>query len=171
MSTSASAVQPRSIETPSFVQTDPLTVARIPLLIPRSAIQTVMGPAIQEVYRTLQYQGIAPAGTWFAHHHRKPTDTFEFDVCVPVATPVAAAGRVLPGSIPSRPAVRTMYAGPYEGLHQAWTEFQHWVEESGRARDVDGLEIYTVNPGSTSDPSAWRTELLWFLVQDNALGS
>ena len=42
---------------------------------PREEIQLAMGPGIREVFAVLAAQGIAPAGPWFTHHRRRPTDT------------------------------------------------------------------------------------------------
>ena len=88
------------LETPRITESTDQLTACIPLVVPRAEIRTVMGPSIREVYAALAAQGIAPAGPWFTHHRRRPTETFDFDVCVPVATPVAATGRVKPGLLP-----------------------------------------------------------------------
>lgn len=47
-------------------------------------------------------------------------DTFDFEVGVPVAAPVAAAGRVKPGELPAATVARTVYHGDYSGLGEAW---------------------------------------------------
>lgn len=40
---------------------------------------------------------------------------FDFEISVPVTSPVAAAGRVKPGQLPATKVARTIYHGPYEG--------------------------------------------------------
>ena len=87
------------LETPQITETAELLTAFLHLTVPRAEIQTVMGPAVREVYAAVAAQGIAPAGPWFTHL-RRPTDTFDFEVCVPVATPFCASGRVQPGGGP-----------------------------------------------------------------------
>jgi effector-binding domain-containing protein len=147
------------LETPRITKTDDQLTAFIPLVVPRAEIQAVMGPSIREVYAAIAAQGIAPAGPWFTHHRRRPTDTFDFDVCVPVATPVSAAGRVQPGRLLAARVARTVYQGPYEGLGAAWGEFGAWIEANGHTPRPDLWECYVVGPESSPDPSAWRTEL------------
>lgn len=147
------------LETPRIMETTDQLTALIPLVVPRAEIPAVMGPSIREVYAALAAQGIAPAGPWFTHHRRRPTDTFDFEVCVPVATTVAAAGRVKSGLLPAARVARTVYSGPYEGLATAWGEFYAWVAAHGHTPRADLWEGYLVGPESGPDPAAWRTEL------------
>lgn len=147
------------LETPQVAETTEQMTACLPLVVPRNEIQTVMGPAIQEVYSALSAQGIAPTGPWFTHHRRRPTDTFDFDVCVPVASEVAASGRVKSGVLPSAKVVRAVYQGPYEGLGAAWGELHAWIAANGLTPRHDLWERYLVGPESGPDASAYRTEL------------
>ena len=119
------------IEIPEIIQTTDRLTAFIHLTVLRDQIQSVMGPAIRELLGAIAAQGIDPAGPWFTHHLRRPTDTFDFEVSVPVPTPVAAVGRVKPGRWPAMKMVRTVYHGPYEGLGEAWGEFIGWIETHG----------------------------------------
>ena len=73
-----------------------------------------MGPGLREVMATLAAQGLTPAGPWFTHHRHRPSETFDFEVCVPVATEVSASGRVTPGRLPAARVARAVYRGPYE---------------------------------------------------------
>lgn len=147
------------IETPQVIETAEQQIAFISVVVPRAEIQTVMGPTIREVYSQIAAQKIAPAGPWFTHHRRRPTDTFDFDMCVPVGTPFVAAGRVKPGTLPATRVARTVYCGPYEGLGTAWGELLAWVETNGHSHRGDLWETYVVGPESSPDPSAWCTEL------------
>ncbi|WP_435021760.1 GyrI-like domain-containing protein [Tundrisphaera sp. TA3] len=147
------------VEPPQIVETADRLTACIPLVVPRAEIQFVMGPSLRELYATLAAQGIAPAGPWLTHHRRRPSDTFDFAVSVPVHTPVAPSGRVIPGRLAAARVARTVYGGPYEGLAGAWGELTAWVASRGLARCEDLWEAYLVGPESGRDPAAWRTEL------------
>jgi len=147
------------IDTPQIIHSDARQVARIHLIVPASEIRNVMGPGIREVYETLAAQSITPAGPWLTHHVRRPTDTFDFDICVPVTTAVTPAGRVKPGTLPAATVARTVYHGPYEGLAAAWGELMSWIEKQGHTPREDLWEIYAVGPESGANPSKWRTEL------------
>lgn len=147
------------IDRPQIVQTEAQQAAIIRLTIPRAEIQDAMGPGISELMTTLGAQGIAPAGPIFSHHFRMSPDTFDFEIGVPVSTPVSAAGRVKPGQLPAAKVLRTVYHGPYEGLEAAWGEFGTWIAAEGYKPSADLWECYVAGPESSPDPANWRTEL------------
>lgn len=147
------------LEKPHIAETAAQATAVIRLTVPRAEIQTVMGPGIRELMDAVAAQGIAPAGSWFTHHFRHPTDTFDFEIGVPVAAPVSAAGRVQPGELRAATVARTVYRGPYEGLDAAWGKFIAWIVAQGHVPAPDLWECYVAGPESGLDPAAWRTEL------------
>ncbi len=147
------------LDTPQITRTTAQLTAIIHLTIPRDEIRNVMGPGLNELMAALAAQGTAPAGPWFTHHLRRPSETFDFEISVPVAVPVAAAGRVKPSAWPDMKVARTIYHGPYEGLAGAWGEFIDWIEANGHTATPDLYECYVTGPESTPDPATWRTEL------------
>jgi effector-binding domain-containing protein len=147
------------IDTPHITQTAAQRTAVIHLTIPREQIQEVMGPGIGELMATIGAQGIAPTGPWFSHHLAMDPETFDFEIGVPVATPVAPAGRVTPGELPAARVARTVYHGDYEGLGDGWGELMVWVEKEGLTPAPDLWEIYLTDPQANPDPATWRTEL------------
>ncbi len=147
------------IETPQIVQTETLTMARLYAKVPTSQIQTEMGKLVQEVIAEVQKQGIAITGPWFTHHFRRPDEFFDFEVCMPTATPIQAAGRVAPGEWPAMKVIRTTYRGAYSGLPAAWGEFMQWTDAEGLKLSPEIWERYLVNPDSESDSAKWVTEM------------
>jgi effector-binding domain-containing protein len=147
------------IDAPRITSTEAETTAVIHLTIPRDQIRTVMGPGIKELMATVSAQGISPAGPWFTHHLRMDQATFDFEIGVPVTSPVAPSGRVSPGQLPATTVARTVFRGGYEGLPTAWREFDAWIKAQGRTPAGDLVERYVVGPESGPDPSTWRTEL------------
>ena len=147
------------IETPQIVHIVAQTTAVIRFTIPRADIQKVMAPGIGELMEALAAQGVGPAGPLFSHHLKMDPDIFDFEIGVPVASPIAAAGRVQPGSLPETRAARMLYHGPYEGLGPAWAEFGDWIAAQGYAPGPDLWECYMAGPQSSPDPTAWRTQL------------
>lgn len=119
----------------------------------------VFGPGVGELMGTIAAQGIAPVGSVFTHHLKITPDTFDFELCVQVNAPVTASGRVQPGQWPAMKVARTVYTGPYEGLHEAWSEFMHWIEAVGYRAAPDLWECYVRGPDSSPDPATWCTEL------------
>lgn len=147
------------IDRPQIVRTEARLAAVIHLTIPRDAIQRAMGPAIQEVLAAVAAQGLAPAGPLFAHHFRMHPETWDFEVGVPVAKPITAAGRVEPGTLPAATVARNVYQGGYDGLGAAWGELGRWIEQEGHAPAENLWESYVAGPESSPDPASWRTEL------------
>lgn len=147
------------IDTPEITQTTAQQTAVVHLTIPREEIQTVMEPAIREVMAAVAAQGITPSGPLFSYHLRVDPALFDFEVGVPVATPVAATGRVKAGQLPAARVARTIYQGPYEGLGAAWGELNAWIKAEGHTPEAGLWERYVAGPESSPDPSAWRTEL------------
>ena len=147
------------IDTPEITQATAQQTAVVHLTIPREEIQTVMEPAIREVMAAIAAQGITPSGPLFSYHLRVDPALFDFEVGVPVATPVAATGRVKAGQLPAARVARTIYQGPYEGLGAAWGELNAWIKAEGHTPEAGLWERYVAGPESSPDPSAWRTEL------------
>lgn len=146
------------LTTPQITTASPHMAAVIPLTSSLADLPKVMGPAFGELMAALAAQGIAPAGPVFSHY-LKMGAVFDFEVGVPISTPVAPAGRVKPGQLPGGKVVRTIYQGPYEGLHGAWTEFGAWIKTQGLTPASALWECYVYGPESSSDPASWRTEL------------
>ena len=147
------------IDTPRICQTAAQLNAIIHLTIPREEIRNVMGPGISELMATVAAQGIALTGPWFTHHLRMDPATFDFEISVPVASPVTAAGRVKASQWPAMKVARTVYQGAYEGLSDAWGEFNAWIAAQGLTPGPDLWECYVAGPESSPDPATWRTEL------------
>lgn len=147
------------IDTPRILHTETRLAAILPLTVSLDQIRNVMGPGLTELNETLATQAIASAGPWYTHHFKPPAETFDFEIGIPVTQPVAAAGRVRPGTWPAMRMVRTVYRGPYEGLPAAWTAFQQWIKESGLRTAAELWEQYVVGPESSPNPTDWRTEL------------
>ncbi len=147
------------IDTPAITQSTAQQTAVVHLTVARSEIQKVMGPAINEVMSALSEQGIEPAGPLFSHHLRMEPDVFDFEVGVPVRTPVTPVGRVKAGQLPGVKVARTLYHGPYETLGQGWGEFEAWMKANGHEGAENLWECYLVGPESGPDASMWATEL------------
>jgi effector-binding domain-containing protein len=156
------------IDTPQVIQTDRQITAVIRVTVPRKEIQSVMGPAIDEVLAAVAAQGAGPTGPVFSHHFRMDPEVFDFEVGVPVISTVTAVGRVKPGELPAAVVARTIYRGPYEGLGTAWKEFCDWMTANGQNPAPDLWEYYVKGPQSSPDPTTWQTELNRPLLEQSA---
>ena len=137
--------------------------ATIHLVVPPMDMPKYMDPAIQEVLQVLAEQGVKPMGPLFSYHHRRPADTFEFEIGFAVNGEVKPQGRVKPSTLPASRVVSSLYTGPYEGLGGAWGELERWVRAQGHVETGRFWEAYLSNPEETPDPADYRTELNWIL--------
>lgn len=147
------------LDKPQIEQTTTQAAAVIRLTIPRAEIQNVMGPGYSELMAAVAAQGLAPAGPWYTYHLRMDPDIFDFEIGVPVPSPLKPTGRVQAGGLPAATVVRTVYHGPYEGLESAWGEFEAWIAAQGYTTGPQLWERYVAGPESDPDPANWRTEL------------
>ncbi|MGZ8379245.1 MAG: GyrI-like domain-containing protein [Gemmatirosa sp.] len=147
------------LDAPQITQAEAHPAAVIRFTIPRAEIQQAMGDGIAELMATLAAQGIAPAGPLYSHHLRMDPALFDFEIGIPVATPIAATGRVTMGALPAARVARTIYRGAYEGLGPAWGEFGAWIAANGHTPAPGLWECYVRGPESSTDPMQWQTEL------------
>lgn len=147
------------LDAPQFLQTTSQPTAVIRFTIPRSEIQHVMGPGFGELMSTLAAQGIAAMGPFFSHHFRMDPQTFDFELGVPVPSPVTPMGRVTNSALPSVKVARTIYRGGYEGLGAAWGEFLALLDGQGHKSGPSLWECYRKGPESGPDSATWETEL------------
>ena len=143
------------IDTPCITETVAQPLAFIHLTIPRDEIRHVMDPGLSEILAALADQCIEPSGPRLTHHLRIAPEIFDFEICVPVETPVRPVGRVQAGQWPAMTVARAVYEGPYGGLPRAWKEFNDWVADNGHSAAGDLWERYVSRP-----PRASRTELI-----------
>ncbi len=147
------------LETPEIVESPEQTVAMIPIVVARSKMPEVMGPGISEVFAVVSAQNIPITGPWFAHHFEITDETFDFAICVPIATPVEPSGRVVPGTRRAALVARAVLVGPYEHLSDGWGELMAWIDRNGHQPASDLWEVYLTGPDASPDSSTWRTQL------------
>jgi effector-binding domain-containing protein len=153
------------IEPLRIIRTTPQLTAFIPIKVPREDIRKVMGPGLAELKAAVAAQNIMVTGPWFTHHVRNPGEVFDFEICLPIATPVAPTNRMKLGQWQAMNVAQTTYHGGYEGLGSAWGKFMEKIKVAGH-KTADGLwECYVTGPEANADPSAWRTELSKPLVE------
>lgn len=151
------------ITPPELITTQEVATAVIHLVIPGRDMPKYMDPAIQEVIKTITGQGSQIAGPMFCYHHRRPSDTFDFEIGFPVNKAIKEEGRVKNSKLPAVNVVRSVYQGPYEGLAQAWPALQQWVRSNGHGETGSFWESYLNNPDEVKDPKDYRTELNWIV--------
>ena len=147
------------IEPLRIVRTPAQLMASIPIEVSRDDIRKVMGPGLGELKAAVAAQNISVTGPWFTHHFRTPGEIFDFEICLPVASPVVPAGRMKPGQLPAMTVAQTVYYGGYEGLGAAWGEFMVAIKTGGHNTAESLWERYLVGPEASANPASWQTEL------------
>ncbi len=147
------------IDTPTLINTAAQRTALIHITVPRQDIQQAMGQGYQELMSTLAAQSITPTGPWYTHHLRMDPDVFDYELGAPVDQPVKSSGRVVEGELPAGRVAHTVYRGGYEGLGEAWGEFEAWIKANGHSTRDDLWEVYAAGPETGPDSAGWRTEL------------
>jgi effector-binding domain-containing protein len=148
------------ITAPEILTTAEQPAATIHLVISGMEMARHMDPAIQEVLSLLAEQGMQPAGPMFSYHHRRPSDTFDFEIGFPVSGPVQEKGRVKNSALPAGRLVRAVHQGPYERLGDAWRALQDWVRAKELPETGRFYERYLNNPEEV-EPKDYLTELNW----------
>jgi effector-binding domain-containing protein len=144
---------------PKIITTNTRLMAVIHLTVPWGEIQRFMEPALSELLGIISAQGIGPVGAWSNHHLTVSPSHANFEVSVPVSSPVSRTGRVEHREVPSGIAACSSHLGAYEGLGSAWRDLNSWIKGRGYTPAPDLWECYVVGPESCPDPAAWRTEL------------
>ncbi len=157
--TAAEANALERIDTPEIADTPSQLTAAISMEVPPSQIRSAMTSGRDELLAAVKGQGIGPTGPLFDHYRKVNSEIFDFDICVPVSTPVAATGRVVSREVPALKVARTVYRGPYEQLPDAWREFDGWIRANGHVPAPDLYQCYSVGPEASSNPADWKTEL------------
>jgi hypothetical protein len=124
-------------------------VVSIRAVIPIDRLGAVTGTATGALSDYLRQTGAQPAGPFFVRYHTfGPTDT-DMETGVPVAAPVAGAGRICGGVLPGGPAFSTWRLGPHQRLGEAYARLDAWLQTPGRGRAALGdLPLVRPAPGS-----------------------
>lgn len=109
------------------------------------SIPEFLQAAFAELFGTLQAQGVDPCGPPFARYAPQ-SDGFDVTAGVPVSSPVAASGAVVPDTLPGGLTATTVHSGPYEGLSEAFHAVIDWIGREGYAVAADPWESYLDGP-------------------------
>lgn len=126
---------------------------------PTLAIPAFLGGAFGELFSRLRLLGAVPAGPPFVIYHEFGSGNIDAEVCVPVAQPVSAQGKIEGRILPALTVARTLHVGPYQDLGTAYTALTDWVERNGFEAAGPVQERYLNGPGDAATPADFRTEV------------
>lgn len=120
----------------------------------------VMGELFGEISACIRRQGQQPAGQPFAIYHKVQDGIADLECGIPVRDLLDGCGRVQAGQLPACTAALATHWGPYDQLEQTWRPLLSWVAAQGLRNSAPPWEVYVTDPGSETDPSKWRTDIL-----------
>lgn len=106
-----------------------------------------LGGAFGDVMATVAAQGRRITGMPFGRYVPVGDGGFEVEAGFPVDGPVAAQGRVEPGTLPGGPVLTTVHRGSYESVAGAYELLVRSVAESGGQPAGAPWECYLDEPG------------------------
>jgi effector-binding domain-containing protein len=124
-----------------------------------AGIAATMGRAFGELYGYLGQVGAPPAGPPVAIYGRMdPERGVDVEICVPVARPLAPAGRIEADTLIGGRVAVTRHRGPYDGLGAAYEATQGWIREHGLRPTGPPRERYLNGPDETP-PEELETQI------------
>jgi effector-binding domain-containing protein len=124
-------------------------------------ISTTMGEGFGRVFAAVGKAGVVPAGPVFARYFEFGAEAVDFECGVTVTTRFPGDGDVQPGELGGGVAAVGLHIGPYDTLHQTYSQLQSWMVSQGRRPASSMWEVYLTDPEEEPDAARWRTEVYW----------
>lgn len=146
----------------------------IPVSVSMNSLAAAIDESFPPLFGWLVGQGLVPGGPPFVRYLIiDMAGELRVDLGVPVAAPIAASGRVQPGTLPAGRYVVLRHTGPYDRLVASNAALQRWARERGIEFDTketaDGsvwrgrAEHYLTDPRQEPDPAKWETDVAYLI--------
>lgn len=145
----------------SIKDLQPQTTACIRVCIKPERISAVLGEILPELWDYLERSEIPTAGPPFARYFEMKDDLVDLEAGLPVSGVVPGKGQIISGELPGGLAAFTWHIGPYGWLSQAHKALEIWIRDQERQPAGPPWEVYWTDPGEVSNPSEWKTEVIW----------
>lgn len=130
-------------------------------MVPIADLTDFFGRAFDETMASLQSQGLAPVGPPFGKYYGTPGDVVDVEAGFPVPVTMTPAGKVTPGVLPGGRTVEATHVGPYDTMHQTYSEMERFIADAGLKPGDVMWESYLSDPGAEPDPRMWSTRICW----------
>ncbi|TMB96042.1 MAG: GyrI-like domain-containing protein [Chloroflexi bacterium] len=135
-----------------------MNVAMMRAKVPATNGGEVMGPMVQDILAYIEGAAIQRTGVPYPKTSWAPGS--EIEVGIPVARGIVGNERVRPAELPACRAAVLWFTGPYDRLGPVIGAAYEWIEEHSLKADLP-WEFYHSNPTIDTDPSKYRTELVF----------
>lgn len=143
-------------------------VLSIRAVVPTSELIQFFDTACEEIGAHLAQLGMTPAGPAMSLWHSAPgqiPNASDIETCLPVNQLVSASGRMSSRELPGGLEAFTVHSGGYENMVDAFDAVWKWIEAEGYEMTGPPRDVVLIGPGHTSDPAAYRTEVVYPIVR------
>lgn len=148
-------------EQPQLITATPTTTAVVRAVVPMTELAAFYDRAFGTLPQAVSAQGVTIAGPAFGLYRGIPGETADLEAGFPTDRPVQTDGEVTASGLPGGPVARTVHAGSFDELRQAWQQLGEWIAEQGLRPGDTFWEVYLTEPTPDMDPRDLRTELNW----------
>ncbi len=140
-----------------------------PILSIRAVVRTLelvqfFDEACKEMQTYLTQVGVRtvdPAMSLWQSAPGQIPDGSDIETCLPIEGPVPPSGRMRYSELSAGLQAFTVHYGAYDDMGNAFDAVWHWIQEHGYEMAGPPRDVVLVGPNDTSDPSAYRTEIVY----------
>ncbi len=130
----------------------------------KTSVQNIgpdMGSMYGKIFGYIGTKAINPIGPPIALYFSEPGPEWKIGVAVPVPEGTVGEGAIESTTLPGGKMVSTTHIGSYEKLKESWNALSDWLKNSKYYPSGPAREVYIIGPPKESDPTKFKTELLW----------
>ena len=140
---------------------EPRPIVGLREVVAMTDLSDFFGRAFEAAAAELSRLGVAPVGPPVALYRGPAHGTIDVMAGFPVRSALTPAGGLVVEMLPGGPFVETIHTGPYDNLGKSYAELSEWFAEQGLTASDAMWEEYLVGPESETDPSRWRTRIVY----------
>jgi effector-binding domain-containing protein len=92
----------------------------------------------------------------FVIYYNLDMENLDVELGFPVSHELPAHGQIKPSSLPTGPAARTTFTGPYEKMAPTYEELGKFVTDNGHETTGISIEYYLTGPETPADQQVTR---------------
>lgn len=132
--------------------------------IARSELANMLAESFGTLFAHGAHAGLPIAGSPLARYTAMGPGLWTVEAAMPLASPASPTGDMQPGNLPAGPTAFAVHVGPYETLPETHAAVERWIEAQGYRVGGAPWESYVTDPAQHPNPSDWRTEVYWPLI-------
>ena len=126
---------------------------------PLAMLSTVLMPSFDALWEHLRHVGAKTRHNVIVYRPIGPAE-FDLEIGVEVLEPIEPSGDIIMSETPAGQAAHVRHTGPYDGLIEAHSAVQDWIDASPRRYAGVNWEVY----GDWSeDPAQLQTDVYYLL--------